>query len=123
LLYEDDETNRMMESLDLFDQYINQEIFRELPIFLVLNKIDLFKKKIMDYNISDLFEDFDKEYNHDFDYCLKVKKKNIYIKKFVENKFLERNKYNPKRIHIFYLTTHNDEEFRNVFSKIISNFS
>jgi GTPase SAR1 family protein len=91
LLYEDDETNRMMESLDLFDQYINQEIFRELPIFLVLNKIDLFKKKIMDYNISDLFEDFDKEYNHDFDYCLKVKKnikllgkkKNFYIKKKV----------------------------------------
>jgi len=45
VLYEDDKTNRMEESLNLFEQHINNDYFKDRQIFLVFNKIDLFKKK------------------------------------------------------------------------------
>jgi len=45
-LYEDDDTNRMHESLKLFDDICNSKWFFNIPIILFLNKMDLFKEKI-----------------------------------------------------------------------------
>merc|ERR1711991_248703 len=46
VLREDSTTNRMKESLLLFDEIVNSPWFRKTPVVLFLNKIDLFTEKI-----------------------------------------------------------------------------
>ncbi|KHJ93486.1 g-protein alpha subunit [Oesophagostomum dentatum] len=46
VLLEDDSTNRMQESLQLFRQVINNKYFVNTSVILFLNKKDLFEKKI-----------------------------------------------------------------------------
>ena len=58
-LYEDEETNRMHESLKLFDEICNSKWFSSVPIVLFLNKKDLFEEKIKKVNISVAFPDYD----------------------------------------------------------------
>jgi len=58
-LYEDDDTNRMHESLKLFDDICNSKWFFNIPIILFLNKMDLFKEKIKKVNITEAFPDYD----------------------------------------------------------------
>eukprot|EP01128_Nolandella_sp_AFSM9_P004500 TRINITY_DN2027_c0_g2_i1.p1 TRINITY_DN2027_c0_g2~~TRINITY_DN2027_c0_g2_i1.p1 ORF type:complete len:345 (-),score=72.13 TRINITY_DN2027_c0_g2_i1:150-1184(-) len=60
-LYEDEETNRMHESLKLFDEICNSKWFHALPIILFLNKKDLFQEKIRKVNITVAFPDYDGE--------------------------------------------------------------
>jgi len=46
MLYEDEKTNRMLESLSVFDNIINTQVFEETPLILFLNKRDLLEEKI-----------------------------------------------------------------------------
>jgi GTPase SAR1 family protein len=46
VLYEDENMNRMEETLNLFDEICNSRWFRETSIILFLNKRDLFSEKI-----------------------------------------------------------------------------
>jgi len=46
VLYEDENTNRMMETLTLFDEICNSRWFRKTAIILFLNKCDVFMDKI-----------------------------------------------------------------------------
>jgi len=46
VLYEDENMNRMEETLNLFDEICNSRWFRETSIILFLNKRDMFEKKI-----------------------------------------------------------------------------
>lgn len=55
LLREDDSTNRLLESLELFDGICNNVFFRETEIILFLNKTDLFAKKIKTSRLTDYF--------------------------------------------------------------------
>ena len=45
-LHEDEKTNRMQESLKLFDSICNNKWFTDTSIILFLNKKDLFAEKI-----------------------------------------------------------------------------
>eukprot|EP01125_Pyxidicula_operculata_P013904 TRINITY_DN4615_c0_g1_i3.p1 TRINITY_DN4615_c0_g1~~TRINITY_DN4615_c0_g1_i3.p1 ORF type:complete len:286 (-),score=48.91 TRINITY_DN4615_c0_g1_i3:100-957(-) len=58
MLYEDDETNRMHESLKLFDEICNSKWFQNVPIILFLNKTDIFREKIKKVNITTAFPDY-----------------------------------------------------------------
>jgi len=58
-LYEDEETNRMHESLKLFDEICNSKWFAMIPIVLFLNKKDLFEEKIKKVNITVAFPDYE----------------------------------------------------------------
>jgi GTPase SAR1 family protein len=58
-LYEDEDTNRMHESLKLFDEICNSKWFHAIPIVLFLNKKDLFEEKIKKVNISIAFPDYE----------------------------------------------------------------
>eukprot|EP01080_Neovahlkampfia_damariscottae_P004157 gene4157-7467_t len=86
--YEDDVTNRMIDSLDLFDEHINGTHFRDKPVILILNKFDLFTKKIDIVKLSNTFEEYDGETKED-------------AIDFIKNQYLKRNKYDPNRIHVF----------------------
>lgn len=46
-LLEDTTVNRLEESLNLFEQIVNNRWFKEASFVLFLNKLDLFREKIM----------------------------------------------------------------------------
>ena len=46
VLYEDENTNRMVEALNLFSEICNSNWFRDTAMILFLNKRDLFMEKI-----------------------------------------------------------------------------
>jgi len=48
VMFEDSTHNRMKEALNLFQTIVNNPLFTNIPIFLFLNKKDLFEKMIQD---------------------------------------------------------------------------
>jgi len=57
-LAEDQEMNRMMESMKLFDSICNNKWFTETSIILFLNKKDLFEEKILKSPLNICFPEF-----------------------------------------------------------------
>lgn len=57
-LYEDNHTNRMLESLQLFKEIIHNKWFPTTPVILFLNKQDLFREKITRVPLSTCFPQF-----------------------------------------------------------------
>jgi len=58
VLFEDNTKNRMRESLELFEKMTNTKQFAETPIFLFLNKKDLFSKMIQQVDLSVEFPEY-----------------------------------------------------------------
>eukprot|EP01121_Diplochlamys_sp_Union-15-3_P000636 TRINITY_DN1053_c0_g2_i3.p1 TRINITY_DN1053_c0_g2~~TRINITY_DN1053_c0_g2_i3.p1 ORF type:complete len:293 (+),score=43.69 TRINITY_DN1053_c0_g2_i3:44-922(+) len=58
-LYEDNETNRMHESLRLFKEICNSKWFVDTSMILFLNKKDLFEEKINKVPLTVCFKDYD----------------------------------------------------------------
>jgi len=61
VLYEDENTNRMVEALNLFEEICNSRWFRETSMILFLNKRDLFGDKIKKVPLSKFFPDYSGE--------------------------------------------------------------
>lgn len=47
IMFEDGKTRRTDDSIQLFSQILNNEYFQTIPLFLVLNKYDVFEKKFL----------------------------------------------------------------------------
>ena len=60
-LAEDEEQNRLEESLNLFNTIIHYPWFLTSPVILFLNKTDLLKQKLEFSNLSDTWPDFNGE--------------------------------------------------------------
>lgn len=58
VLFEDNSQNRMHEALDLFTQIVNKPHFRSTPVFLFLNKKDLFEQQIRQVGLEKCFPDY-----------------------------------------------------------------
>lgn len=58
VLEEDETTNRMRESLNLFTDIINNDFFKRTAIILFLNKKDLFAEKIKKTNLNVCFKGY-----------------------------------------------------------------
>lgn len=58
LLAEDEETNRMLESLKLFESICNNPFFSKTSMILFLNKKDLFEEKIVKSPLTICFPDY-----------------------------------------------------------------
>jgi guanine nucleotide-binding protein G(i) subunit alpha len=84
-LEEDSQTNKMQEALILFDELCNNSVFQRTPIMLFLNKRDLFEEKIKAVDLNVCFPDY--KGGKDKDLALK----------FIEQKFMEKNKNNRFR--------------------------
>lgn len=89
VLYEDANTNRMVEAINLFDEICNNKYFQKTSMLLFLNKKDLYAEKILKKAIgprdcNGLWEDYsslglkDNDFQDGADYFI--------------NKFLERNR-------------------------------
>jgi len=86
-LYEDDTTNRMMESLKLFKEICNSKWFTETSVILFLNKKDLFGEKIKRVDLNVTFPEYTGGLNYDS------------AVSFIKDKFLAQNE-NPKKAHL-----------------------
>jgi GTPase SAR1 family protein len=59
VLFEDAKTNRMQESLRLFAEVVKNPAFKTTPIFIFLNKKDLFEDLILKHPLRKCFPDYD----------------------------------------------------------------
>jgi hypothetical protein len=59
VLFEDNTVNRMHESLQLFEDIVKNPLFRETPIFIFLNKKDLFEDMIPKHPLTNCFPEYD----------------------------------------------------------------
>eukprot|EP01121_Diplochlamys_sp_Union-15-3_P001965 TRINITY_DN1168_c0_g1_i3.p1 TRINITY_DN1168_c0_g1~~TRINITY_DN1168_c0_g1_i3.p1 ORF type:complete len:351 (+),score=59.05 TRINITY_DN1168_c0_g1_i3:75-1127(+) len=64
-LYEDENINRMHESLKLFDEICNSKWFMKVSIILFFNKSDIFKEKIKKVDLKVCFSDYDGGLSYD----------------------------------------------------------
>lgn len=101
--YEDDSTNRMKESLLLFDEICNSRWFTETSIILFLNKVDLFKEKIRKIDLNVCFPDYTGGCNFDS------------ASKFVAQKFIELNKSDTKQVYTHFTCATDTNNVKNVF--------
>mmetsp|Transcript_6624 Transcript_6624/g.12189 ORF Transcript_6624/g.12189 Transcript_6624/m.12189 type:complete len:316 (-) Transcript_6624:275-1222(-) len=58
-LFEDQSGNRMQESLDLFESVVNNPSFKDIPIYLIMNKKDLFEQQVHTGDVRQYFGEFD----------------------------------------------------------------
>jgi len=89
LCYEDNKTNRLVESLTLFEQIVNGEWFNKSLIMLIMNKIDLFQNKIKKVPLKNFYDDYDG--GDDLDKAIA----------YIEKKFRSQNKFEADRIFTF----------------------
>jgi len=106
--YEDDQTMRMKESLFLFDEITNSKFFKDTPIILLLNKDDLFKKKIIEVDLSVCFDNYDG--GKDYEKAIK----------FIEEQFRKQNhdETKDKRIKTFVTTATDQDSIKKIFNSI-----
>jgi len=65
VLYEDENTNRIVEALNLFEEICNSRWFRDTSMILFLNKRDLFAEKIQKVSLATYFPDYSGEDSFD----------------------------------------------------------
>ncbi|XP_005990905.2 guanine nucleotide-binding protein subunit alpha-12a isoform X1 [Latimeria chalumnae] len=58
VLMEDRRTNRLVESMNIFETIVNNKLFSNVSIILFLNKMDLLIEKVKTVNIKKYFPDF-----------------------------------------------------------------
>lgn len=58
VLMEDRQTNRLRESLDIFETIVNNRVFVNVSIILFLNKTDLLEEKVKCVPLKDYFPDY-----------------------------------------------------------------
>ena len=58
-LLEDRVTNRLVESVNIFDTIVNNKCFKKVAIIVFFNKFDLLKEKVKRSNIKEYFRDFE----------------------------------------------------------------
>ena len=107
-LYEDDETNRLKDSLECFKQCINLDVFQKKNIFLVFTKKDLFEKKIKKIELKYTFPEFKDENTSE----------NAF--NFIKQQFLNQEKNDSNRIKVFSVCTLDQKEVSDILKLIIN---
>jgi hypothetical protein len=105
LCYEDNSQNRMIESLNAFEDFINSENTVK-DVFLIFTKVDVFKNLIQTKDLSNVFKDYDggRNWENALD--------------FISKKFIERNHGNKGRLHVYTINLMDIEAVTTLFEKI-----
>eukprot|EP00730_Choanoeca_flexa_P015871 TRINITY_DN7384_c0_g1_i2.p1 TRINITY_DN7384_c0_g1~~TRINITY_DN7384_c0_g1_i2.p1 ORF type:complete len:387 (+),score=108.05 TRINITY_DN7384_c0_g1_i2:191-1351(+) len=106
-LFEDQETNRIHESLTLFDAICNNHFFINTAIILFLNKTDLFSQKIAKTPLKDYFPEYDGAANNASE-----------AKKFIAGMFKKLNKNPNKPIYEHFTCATDTQNIRYVFDAV-----
>eukprot|EP01080_Neovahlkampfia_damariscottae_P005471 gene5471-9289_t len=105
ICYEDDETNRMLESLQLFEETINLEVFKNLKKILLLNKVTTFKQTLKESKLSNVFPEF--QGGSDYDMALD----------FIMTEYQKRYKGDIKKFKIFTFDSIDIQSTKETFTK------
>jgi len=114
LMFEDNTTNAMIDSLNLFEKVLNLQWFDDTSMILFLNKDDLFQNKIIniDKPLSMAFPELNNKPNfnsNDYETC----------KKYIIFKFHQKNKHpQTKRIHPHVTTATDKNNVAHIFNDV-----
>lgn len=109
-LEEDNESNRMVESLKLFQAINELRWFEDTATIIFFNKEDIFREKLRTSKISDYFP----EYQGDNDF--------ISAAKFIEEMYLERTKKESGKQLYGHITKATDTELMRVTMKAVQHY-
>ncbi|XP_075034153.1 guanine nucleotide-binding protein subunit alpha-13 [Mixophyes fleayi] len=108
VLMEDRLTNRLTESLNIFETIVNNRVFSNVSIILFLNKTDLLEEKVKLVSIKDYFPEFEGE-----PHCLAD------VQKFLVDCFRnKRRDQQQKPLYHHFTTAINTENIRLVFRDV-----
>ncbi|XP_014644677.1 PREDICTED: guanine nucleotide-binding protein subunit alpha-13 isoform X2 [Ceratotherium simum simum] len=108
VLMEDRLTNRLTESLNIFETIVNNRVFSNVSIILFLNKTDLLEEKVQIVSIKDYFVDFEGD-----PHCLRD------VQKFLVECFRnKRRDQQQKPLYHHFTTAINTENIRLVFRDV-----
>uniref|UniRef100_A0A673I3I7 Guanine nucleotide-binding protein subunit alpha-13-like n=1 Tax=Sinocyclocheilus rhinocerous TaxID=307959 RepID=A0A673I3I7_9TELE len=108
VLMEDRQTNRLTESLSIFETIVNNRVFANVSIILFLNKTDLLEEKVNNVNIKDYFPEFTGEPHNLLD-----------VQKFLVDCFRnKRREPQQKPLYHHFTTAINTENIRLVFRDV-----
>eukprot|EP01102_Stenamoeba_stenopodia_P016286 TRINITY_DN5673_c0_g1_i1.p1 TRINITY_DN5673_c0_g1~~TRINITY_DN5673_c0_g1_i1.p1 ORF type:complete len:447 (-),score=92.22 TRINITY_DN5673_c0_g1_i1:19-1359(-) len=110
MLFEDDQTNRMHESLLLFDQVCKSKWFEKSKVILLLNKTDLLREKIAKTDLQVCFPDY--QGGNDYKRALE----------YIREQFLSKNKTN-RTVSTFLISALDTSQVRDFFLSVASLFS
>jgi len=116
VLEEDNHTNRMLDSLSLFEKLSESSWFENIPFILFKNKIDLFDAKIKNFPVESFFEDFAQVIQDNDIEKLSKREQSIF---YLTNKFKLR--YRGKgQIYDFETNSTDEKVVENVFKSILN---
>jgi len=105
-LFEDQDTNRMDEALNLFDEICNSRWFKNTSIILMLNKRDLFAEKIRKVPLTVCFQDY--RGNNSFEDA----------SEYIRQQFELRNKSPAKQIYTHITCATDTDNMRHVINAV-----
>jgi len=106
LLFEDETTNRMQESLKIFESTLNIDAFQECCIILFLNKSDLFEKKIAQWPITSCFSNYTGPFTEEDQY------------NFIKRAFESKNKAGGRSIHVHRTCATDTDHIKGIFRAV-----
>jgi len=109
VLMEDRRTNRLRESLDIFDVIVNSMYFVDISIILFLNKTDLLEEKVLKSKVAigDYFDEFEGDSLNLND-----------VKRFLVHKFEACKRNNSKPFFHHFTTAIDTSNIRRVFDDV-----
>ena len=121
MCYEDDQTNRLLESLQLFNEIVNSHAFQKKNMFLLFTNIKMFQKKIQNESLRNVFSDFK---------GLFIFLKNSFLEnstpvealRFIRKKFLEVIRKNQRQVMTVFVDVADTDAVCNMMKTLIPYF-
>jgi GTPase SAR1 family protein len=106
VLYEDENTNRIIEALNLFEEICNSRWFRDTAMILFLNKRDLFEMKIKKVPLRQCFPEYNGEESYEAG-C-----------DFMQDEFESKNRNPDKQVYSHVTCATDTDNVSNVFNAV-----
>jgi len=106
VLYEDENTNRMVEALNLFEEICNSRWFRDTSIILFLNKRDIFSEKVTKVPLTVCFPDYDGDNSY------------AHACEYIKDSFESRNRNKDKQIYTHITCATDTDNIAAVFNAV-----
>ncbi|KAJ3350593.1 guanine nucleotide-binding protein subunit alpha [Entophlyctis luteolus] len=120
LCFEDNTTNRMVESMNLFASICNHPMFKKTAMIIFMNKIDLFQAKLKTTPIADYFPSFEGDDQFE-EFFTKVKAKDQTIMIMVQSAGETGKSTVLKQLKLIYGTAYTNEERIGYKTAILAN--
>lgn len=96
----------MRESLEVFEKVVNTRFVENLPVFLLLNKADLFERRTAHVPVSEYFPDYDGAVDHS-KAC-----------RYFADRFADLDHRSPGKLHCYVTNSLDTKEFRKSWGEI-----